>query len=235
MWAILSGIEGNLVAYEAVLADIKRQRIPVEDLFVLGDVVAANADSEEVVRRIQNPLPGELKPQVCLGWWEEQCFALHGFGSTAEPMELIERFGKETVKHLWDSVSRETVQWLRGCHFGFFELDCLLIHGSSVGASDELTPETEPWQMLDRLQRVQANSLFCGRSGLAFEYQLQEGSVESSVMSLERQQSPQTMTVSKRRIVGVGNVGRTWGKATYTLYEPYVDRLEFKTVGYSNI
>ena len=30
MWAILSGIEGNIAAYEAVLADIKRQRVPLE-------------------------------------------------------------------------------------------------------------------------------------------------------------------------------------------------------------
>ena len=30
MWAILSVIEGNIAAYEAVLADIKRQRVKVE-------------------------------------------------------------------------------------------------------------------------------------------------------------------------------------------------------------
>ncbi len=232
MWAILSGIEGNIAAYEAVLADIKRQRIRVEALYILGDIIAANPNSEKVIKRIQNPLPGELEPQVCVGWSEEQCFALHAIGSTAEPTELIDRFGMDTVKLLWDSVSRETVQWLRNCHFGFFELDCLLIHGSTVSASDELTPETPPWQMLDRLQRVEANSLFCGRSGQVFEYVLQGGSVNSSVMTLDRQQSMQTMTAPKRRVVGVGNVGRELGNATYTLYSPNSDRLEFKTVYY---
>ena len=234
MWAILSGIEGNIVAYEAVLADIKRQRIPVEALYILGDIIAANPDSETVIKRIQNPLPVELEPQVCVGWWEEQCFALHALGSTAEPTELIDRFGKETAKLLWDSVSRETVGWLRNCHFGFFELDCLLIHGSTVSVSDELSPETQPWQMLDRLQRVQANHLFCGRSGQVFEYQLQGGSVDSSVTTLDRQQAVQTITAPRRRIVGVGNVGREPGKATYTLYSPYSDRLEFKTVYYGS-
>ncbi len=232
MWAILSGIEGNIAAYEAVLADIKRQRVAVEALYILGDMVAANPDSEKVIKRIQNPFPGELEPQVCVGWWEEQCFALYGVGSTAEPTELIDRFGKETAKLLWDYVPRETVQWLRSCHFGFFELDCLLIHGSTVGVSDELNPETQPWQMLDRLQRVQANHLFCGRSGQVFEYQLQGGSVNSSVMTLDSQQPVQTITASKRRVVGVGNVGREAGKSTYTLYNPYSDSLEFKTVFY---
>ena len=234
MWAILSGIEGNIVAYEAVLADIKRQRVAVSALYILGDMVAANPDSEKVIKRIQNPLPGELEPQVCIGWWEEQCFALHGVGSTAEPTELIDRFGKKTAKLLWDSLSRETVQWLRNCHFGFFELDCLLIHGSTVSVSDELTPETPPWQMLDRLQRVQANHLFCGRSAQVFEYQLQGGSVNSSVETLDSQQPVQTITASKRRVVGVGNVGREAGKATYTLYNPNSDRLEFKTVHYGS-
>ncbi len=234
MWAILSGIEGNIAAYEAVLADIKRQRVKVEELYILGDIVAANIDSEKVIKRIQNPLTGELKPQVCVGWWEEQCFALHGLGSTAEPTELIERFGKETAKLLWDSVSRETVQWLRNCHFGFFELDCLLIHGSTISVRDELTPKTPPWQMLDRLQRVQANHLFCGRSGQVFEYQLQGGSVNTSVTTLDRQQPIQTITAPKRRVVGVGNVGKELGKAIYTLYSPKSDLLEFKTVYYGN-
>ena len=234
MWAILSGIEGNLEAYEAVLADLNHQRVKVEELYILGDIVAANPDSEKVIKRIQNPLTGELEPQVCVGWWEEQCFALHGLGSTAEPTALIDRFGKETAKLLWDSVSRETVQWLRNRHFGFFEVDCLLIHGSAVSVSDELTPQTAPWQMLDRLQRVGANHLFCGRSGQVFEYQLQGGSVNSSVMTLDSKQPIQTITAPKRRVVGVGNVGRESGRATYTLYSPYNDRLKFKTVYYGS-
>ena len=37
MWAILSGIEGNIAAYEAVLADLNRQRVEVEALYILGD------------------------------------------------------------------------------------------------------------------------------------------------------------------------------------------------------
>ncbi|MGK7948176.1 MAG: metallophosphatase [Xenococcaceae cyanobacterium] len=195
---------------------------------------AANTESEKVIKSNQNPLPVELEPQVCVSWWEKQFLTLHGLGSTAEPTQLIERFGKETAKLLWDSVSRETVHWLRNCHFGFFELDCLLIHGSTVSVSDELTPETPPWQMLDRLQRVQANHLFCGRSGQVFEYQLQGGSVNSSVMTLDRQQPVQTITAPKRRVVGVGNVGREPGKATYTLYSPKSDLLEFKIVYYGS-
>jgi hypothetical protein len=231
MWAILSGIEGNLAAYEAILADLKRQQ-SVEELYILGDLVSTRAESDKVVQRVRYPRSGELQPQVCIGWWEEQCFNLHGLGTTAEATELLNRYGGDAVKLLWQSISRETVQWLRGLDFGFFELDCLLIHGSSVSVSDELAPETPPWQVLDRLQRFGANNLFCGRSGRVFEYQLQSGSVATSVTTLEVKQPIQTITVPKWRVIGVGNVGKETGKATYTLYNPNTDKVEFKTIFY---
>ncbi len=231
-WAILSGIEGNLAAYEAVLADIKRQRCPVEELYILGDVIAATPASIKVIQRIQSPRANEPVPQVCQGWWEEQLLILHGLGRTGEPTELIERYGMEIVKTLWDGIPREMVKWVRSLDFGFFELDCLLIHGSSVNVSDELTPETPPIQMLDRLMRMDANTLFCGRSGLTFQYQIQQGSVTSSVTTLDQATSPQATLVRPRQVIGVGNVGRIPGQATYTLYSPYKNQIEFRTVRY---
>jgi hypothetical protein len=231
-WGILSGIEGNLAAYEAVLADIKRQ--PVEELYILGDVIAATPESTKVIQRIQSPRSNEPVPQVCQGWWEEQLLILHGLGRTGEPTELIERYGMAMAKTLWDTIPRETVEWVRSLEFGFFELDCLLIHGSSVSVSDELTPTTPPIQMLDRLMRMDANTLFCGRSGLTFQYEVQQGSVTSSVITLNQATTPQATLVKPRQVVGVGNIGRIPGKATYTLYNPYASRVEFRTVKYGS-
>ncbi|EKQ67885.1 hypothetical protein OsccyDRAFT_4180 [Leptolyngbyaceae cyanobacterium JSC-12] len=233
-WAILSGIEGNLAAYEAVLADIKRQRCPVEEMYILGDVIAATPASIKVIQRIQSPRANEPVPQVCQGWWEEQLLILHGLGRTGEPTELIERYGLEMVKTLWDAIPREMVEWTRSLDFGFFEFDCLLIHGSSVNVSDELTPETPPIQMLDRLMRMDANTLFCGRSGLTFQYQIQQGSVTSSVTTLDQATSPQATLVRPRQVIGVGNVGRIPGQATYTLYSPNTNQIEFRTVRYGS-
>ena len=118
--------------------------------------------------------------------------------------------------------------------FWFFELDCLLIHGSTVGVGEELTPETPPIQMLDRLSRMQANNLFCGRSGLTFQYQMQTGSITTELTTLDNQVFPQIVTVSPRQVIGVGNVGRTAGQATYTFYNPGTNQVEFKTVYYGN-
>ena len=61
MWAILSGIEGNIAAYEAVLADLNRQPVKVEELYILGDIVAANQDSEQVIKRIQKSVTWRIR------------------------------------------------------------------------------------------------------------------------------------------------------------------------------
>jgi hypothetical protein len=185
LWAILSGIEGNLPTYDAVLADLRRLRQPVEALYVLGDVIAPTVESVALVERLRSPQHPHPQPQVCQGWWEEQLLCLYGLGRTAEPTELIERYGAAMVKTLWEAMPRSVVEWVRSLDFGFFELDCLLIHGSSVSVSDELTPDTPPVQMLDRLIRMDANLLFCGRSGLTFQYALQQGSITSTGDPLE--------------------------------------------------
>jgi len=231
-WAILSGIEGNIAAYEAVISDIKHQTKGVDDIYILGDFISSRSESEQVVRRIRSPKPKECLPKICTGWWEEQCLILHGLAATGEATQLIENYGADTVKLLWDAVSRQTVEWIRRLDFGFLELDCLLIHGSSVSVDDELTPQTPPWQMCDRLMRVGATNLFCGRSGLTFECQLQGGSVSSQITTLEGQQSVQIATASPRRVIGVGNVGREPGKATYILYEPDTNLVDFRTIRY---
>ena len=233
-WAILSGIEGNLPAYEAVLADIRRQRQPVTDLFILGDLVGLRGDSEAVVRRVRSPKQGEPIPQVCTGWWEEQCFSLHGIRGLPDAPELGSRYGLEAVKDLWEAVSRETVLWLSDLDFGFHELDCLLIHGSTVSYGDELTPETPPITLCDRLIRADANRLFCGRSGLAFECWVEPSSLRSTVTTLDQTASPQEQgqesRKSPRRVVGVGNVGRQAGQVSYALYNPGNDQVSFKRV-----
>jgi hypothetical protein len=232
-WAILSGIEGNLAAYEAVLQDIRRQRGLVTDLYVLGDVVGLNGDNEAVIERLRSPRSGEPEPQVCIGWWEEQCFSLHGLSGLPDAPELMAEVGGDGVKQLWESVSRESVAWLRSCHFGFHELDCLLIHGSTVSYADELTPATPAIQLCDRLIRADASNLFCGRSGLIFECQVTPNKLHSTVTTLDGKQEPQAQGKTPRRVVGVGAVGRNLRSASYALYNPGSDRVTFRTVAYS--
>lgn len=74
--------------------------------------------------------------------------------------------------------------------------------------------------------------LICGRSRLTFQYKIQQGTVTSSVTTLDQSPSLQAILVKPRQVVGVGNVGRTPGQSTYTLYHPYFNQIEFRTVHY---
>ncbi|PSO50058.1 MAG: metallophosphatase [Cyanobacteria bacterium SW_9_44_58] len=233
-WAILSGIEGNLEAYEAVLADIKRQDIPVKAIYILGDIIGLQGNNEGVAKRIQHPHANEVKPQVCTGWWEEQCFDLYALSGVGDAVALREHYGADAIAQLWDSVSRETVQWLRSLDFGFHEEDCLLIHGSTVSYEDELTPETPGIQICDRALRAEATTLFCGRSGLTFEYCVETGRIDSKILTLEQKQQTSQETLNSCRVIGVGNVGKTPQQATYTLYQPLTKQVTFQTVYYDS-
>jgi hypothetical protein len=232
-WAIASGIEGNLVAYEAMLKDIQQLRVDVDALYLLGDVVGPCRDTEKLIDRIMHPRHGEPRPVVCQGWWEEQCLILHGLGRSGEPTQLFDRYGKDMAKTLWDCVPRPCVEWIRHLEFGFAELDCLLIHGSSIGVDDELTPETPVMTILDRLNRMGVNHFFCGRSGAAFEYEIQQGSLQTTVMRLDQPIAAQSTQITPKRLIGVGNVGRNRGEANYVLYNPGNNELRFKTVKYT--
>lgn len=232
-WAIFSGIEGNLAAYDAVMADINKQNRDIEAVYILGDVIGATQEFEQVVERVRNPRDDEFEPLVCKGWWEDMCLNLHA-STNDEPTELAAKYGVEMTTKLKALVSRDTLKWIRGLDFGFFELDCLLIHGSPIDVEEALTPETHPILMCDRLGRMEANNLFCGRSGLAFQYQLEAGSLVSSVTTLDSAPSvAKNITISApRQVVGVGNVGRIPGQSTYTLYNPTTNQVEFKNIKY---
>ena len=232
MWAIASGIEGNLAAYEAVVADLRKSREEVENFYLLGDIIGPKVESNQLVKRIQQPRKGEPIPLVCQGWWEEQILILHALGRTGEPTELIDRYGIEMTKTLWDAIDATTLEWVRSLEFGFVELDCFLIHGSSLSVSDELTPSIDPIHAIDRLSRMDVDRLFCGRSCLAFEYQIESGSLNSQVQTLDNLTASTPTTLSSRKIIGVGSVGRVEGEASYTLYHPESNKLEFKTVRY---
>lgn len=157
---------------------------------------------------------------------------LHGFIPDIEPNPVVEKYGVATAKALWDSIPKETVEWISNLHFAFMEFDCLLVHGSSLSVLEELTPESSPLILLDRIARSNANRLFCGRSGQTFRYQIKEGSLSSTVINLDGEEAAKTYSTSDRLAIGVGNVGGLPNKATYTIYSPNTDIVQFRTVRY---
>ena len=107
--------------------------------------------------------------------------------------------------------------------FGFIELDCGLIHGSSADVGDCLLESTSPLIRLDRLTRLDVNRLFTARSGRQFRIQLTGGQIQSRVIDPAGDAS-QEHTVPKRSVIGIGS------GVNYTLYDPASDHIEFLSV-----
>ncbi|NJK34359.1 MAG: metallophosphatase [Oscillatoriales cyanobacterium SM2_2_1] len=223
MWALLCGLGGDGALYEAILADVHRQPA-IRALYILGNVIGPNARSNDLVQRLQAPHAPGPQPQVCLGWWEQQCLILHGLSQETEPHDLIEHYGVGTAKLLWDEITRETIAWIYQLPLAFNEYDCLLLHGSTVAVGERLDPKADPFFLLDRITRAGANRLFCGRSGQAFRYDITAGTVTSRTITLNDTQETQGDSPSERAIIGVGS------GSTYALYDPLTDALTFRTV-----
>ncbi len=107
--------------------------------------------------------------------------------------------------------------------FGFIELDCGLIHGSSADVGDCLLESTSPLILLDRLTRLDVNRLFTARSGRQFRLQLTGGEIQSKVID-PAGEALQEHTVPKRSVIGIGS------GANDTLYDPSSNHIEFLSI-----
>jgi hypothetical protein len=84
----------------------------------------------------------------------------------------------------------------------------------------------------DRVLRAEAETLFCGRSGLTFEYCVESASLDSTTQTLEKTQQTLQETLTSCRVIGVGNVGQIPQQATYALYQPLTKQVTFQSVDY---
>ena len=222
-WALISGLRGDLEAYEAIQSDLRLTR-RVDTLFVLGDVIGPERDCNALLNRLQQPRRGELEPQCLYGWWEDQLLAERGYRGERRADALRLSQGEAAVDALLQAVDPGHMGWLAALQFGFIELDCALLHGSSAAVDDSLGPNSSPLLLLDRLTRMEVNRLFTARSGQQFRLELTGGGIDSQVRDLEGQRHQQ-QSVPQRQVIGIG------AGIHYTIYDPGSDRLDFLSAG----
>ena len=218
-WALVSGLCGDLDLYEQIQSDLKRKN-GIAHLFVLGDMVSPDRNCNALLSRLRQPKRGDFQPNCIYGWWEEQLLAGHGYRGDQKPEVLDGDHDLTTFEKLRAAVSQDHLNWLASLQFGFVELDCGLIHGSSADVGDCLLETTSPLILLDRLTRLDVNRLFTARSGRQFRLQLTGGQIQSKVIDPAGEAS-QEHTVPKRSVIGIGS------GANYTLYDPASDHIEF--------
>ena len=222
-WALISGLRGDLEAYEAIQVDLRQTR-RVDTLFVLGDVIGPERECNALLKRLQQPRRGELEPQCLYGWWEDQLLAERGYRGERRADALRLSQGEAAVDALLQAVDSGHLGWLAELQFGFIELNCALMHGSSAAVDDSLGPDSSPLLLLDRLSRLDVNRLFTARSGRQFRLELSGGGIESQVRDLEGQRHQQ-QSVPQRQVIGIG------AGIHYTIYDPGSDRLDFLSAG----
>ena len=110
MWALLSGLRGDLTVYAAVQAELRRQR--VDTLFVLGDLIGPEREANALLERLQQPRRGDLQPHCLYGWWEEQLLAERGFRGERRADALRQRGGEAAVAALLQAVDPGHMAWL---------------------------------------------------------------------------------------------------------------------------
>ena len=222
-WALVSGLQGDLDLYEQIQKDLKRQR-GIASLFVLGDLIGPQRNCNALLDRLRQPKPADLAPECIYGWWEEQLLAESGYRGDRKADSLRQQQGDDGVNQLLAAVDSSHLNWLASLQFGFIELDCALIHGSSADVGDRLTEDTSALVLLDRLTRLDVNRLFTARCQRQFRLELSGGSIQSHVKDhAGEQQSEQA--VPKRSVIGIG------GGRHYTLYDPATDHIEFRIAG----
>ena len=89
---------------------------------------------------------------------------------------------------------------------------------------DNLTSETSPLILLDRLTRLNVNRLFTARSTKQFHLELTGGGINSQVKDLNGKREQQ-QEVPKRSVIGIG------AGLNYTLYDVGSDKTHFLTAG----
>ena len=221
-WALVSGLCGDLDLYERIQSDLKKQR-GTAHLFVLGDMISPDHNCDALLTRLRRPKLGDLQPNCIYGWWEEQLLIDYGYRGDQKPDVRNKPDGATTMQHLREAVSQEHLNWLASLQFGFIELDCGLIHGSSADVGDQLKDTTSPLILLDRLTRLDVNRLFTARSGRQFRLQLTGGQIHSKVKDHAGEEQ-RDQAVPKRSVIGIGS------GENYTVYDPASDRIEFLSV-----
>jgi hypothetical protein len=221
-WALVSGLRGDLDLYERIQSDLKRQR-GTAHLFVLGDMISPDHNCDALLTRLRKPKRGDLQPNCIYGWWEEQLLIHYGYRGDQKPDVRNKPDGATTMQHLREAVSQEHLNWLASLQFGFIELDCGLIHGSSADVGDPLQETTSPLILLDRLTRLDVNRLFTARSGRQFRLQLTGGQIQSKVKD-HAGEKQRDQAVPKRSVIGIGS------GENYTMYDPASDHIEFLSV-----
>jgi predicted phosphodiesterase len=168
--AVLSDIHGNMPALEAVIDDLRRQR--VDEILVGGDLVGRGPEGSKVVGRIR-----ELGWRSVIGNHEEYLLAFRrrevpeewwGLGEWAATRFMAAELDEEDVETIASypfSITAETASDLR------------LVHGSPEASNDGIGPWLSDEEVAGRFDQVEERLLVCAHTHRPRVWRLRGGMV----------------------------------------------------------
>ncbi len=155
--AILSDIHSNLVALEAVLADLNKQQ--VDRIIIAGDHVGDGPCPAGVVARIR-----QLDCYLIKGNREQYLKNYHsekskwqGKHQVAVIVWTYQQLSDEELQFLWE-LPEQLVVNLEGSK------DIRVVHGSPLNISQHLYPDKHPERLKKALQVIEEKVLVCGHT-----------------------------------------------------------------------
>jgi diadenosine tetraphosphatase ApaH/serine/threonine PP2A family protein phosphatase len=245
--AVISCIHGNYEALNAVLSDIDDQG--TDQIYCLGDLVGYGPHPNAVVEMIRS-----LDIPTCQGCWDEDIVEGLNACECSYPSLLAEARGKRAHEWTDQIIHPEVREYLAQLPLSLRAdtaegRSLCFVHGSPHNQHEYLLPELDAFVAMERVLAAGADILFCGHTHVPYVRSLEDGQLQVQLQGQVKGQiksqvkgqvkgelgQPLSFTAPLKRIVNAGSVGEPrHGRpnATYTLYHPKTDRVEFKTVRY---
>lgn len=164
--AVLGDIHGNLVALEAALADIKKQR--PDRIAISGDLVLGGPRPAETVERVRAL---ERDGALVIGGNTDIAVADFDYSAAFPWMEQVPPANRAAAEWAHDQLSDEQLDWLRGLppERRMWSADTLVLvcHGSPGSIAAGLPADLDPGVTMERVTRTDARVIACGHTHLA--------------------------------------------------------------------
>lgn len=161
--AVISDIHANLFALEAVVKEIKRQK--VDSIVCLGDLVMTGSRPAECYSMMES-----LNPDVWIKGNTDDWFS--EVDKSFQPANDRERKIKEMTLWSQDKLTSDQKEYLISLpiskEYNFYEIPITFCHGSPFSYSQVLLPDT-PSEELDKVSdALKTKILICGHSHIRF-------------------------------------------------------------------
>lgn len=214
-FAIFSDIHSNLEALEAVLKDIKGQRIT--HLFCLGDIVGYAANPSECVEVIR-----DLECYAIRGNHDEMCIEDH------PDMEGYNDMARKGLEYSRKHLSREQKNYLRDLPYSGMFPEYTFVHSCLHHPQSWIYVLSYREAALHFKEQTTAAS-FCGHTH--FPIIFEDGDKLRAYPGITRME----LAKDKRYLINVGSVGQPRdgdNRACYGIYEPESRIFEFRRIPY---